>query len=122
MKDLEFKGTKGEWKQSHRMIPKDKDGMYSTQVYDSNGETICSMSWCGSPPVSKVENGVKKSFITSLAPKNAKLISAAPDLLESTILLRDAFLGLTKDSMVFLDPKEVKALNKATRAIEKALK
>ena len=28
---MEFKGTPGEWKQSHRQIPNDADGMYSTQ-------------------------------------------------------------------------------------------
>jgi len=41
----EFKGTKGKWYQSHRQIPNDINGMWSTQVYDKNGETIASVAW-----------------------------------------------------------------------------
>ena len=69
---MKTKHTPGEWYQSHR---KQNDGMYSTQVYDKEGETICTLEWY---PVDE-GNGV-----TSTAREaNAKLIAAAPDLLEA---------------------------------------
>lgn len=58
--------TKGEWKQSHRIV--DEDGMYSTQVYDSKGETICTLAWYP----------VKEGNVTRTAREdNAKLIADA---------------------------------------------
>ena len=39
---MKTKFTSGKWSQSHR---KDSDGMYSTEVYDDRGETICSLRW-----------------------------------------------------------------------------
>ena len=41
-KDMETKFTKGEWRQSHR---EKSDGMYSTEVYDEEGKTICTLAW-----------------------------------------------------------------------------
>ena len=75
---MEFKGTPGEWKQSHRQIPNNKDGMYDTQVYTDDGETIATIHWYSKPPI--IENNVKT--IGSYRKENAKLIAAAPELLK----------------------------------------
>jgi hypothetical protein len=61
--------TPGPWLQSHRQIP---DGMYSTEVYAKDGETIATIHWY---PV-KTDDG----WITS-RDGNARLIAAAPDML-----------------------------------------
>ncbi len=59
--------TKGEWSQSHR---KDKKtGMYSTEVYDSRGQTICTLAWHTEPGSTRTDR-----------PENAALIAAAPDM------------------------------------------
>jgi hypothetical protein len=70
---METKFTKGEWSQSHR---KKRNGMYSTEVYDDKGETICTLAWHKIPIVG--------GYTTDRA-ANAKLIAAAPDLFEALI-------------------------------------
>ncbi|MBE3084680.1 MAG: hypothetical protein IMZ64_00500 [Bacteroidetes bacterium] len=69
---METKHTKGEWRQSHR---KTYEGVYSTQVYDEKEKTICTLAW------HKVDlgNGVTGTDREA----NAKLIAAAPDMLEA---------------------------------------
>ena len=69
----EFKGTKGEWNQSHRIT--DKDGNYSTEVYCDKGQTIATLSW--------YPNNDIKGVTTTDREENAKLIAASPDLLEA---------------------------------------
>jgi hypothetical protein len=66
MKELGI--TKGEWKQSHRKIPNDPEGMYSTQVYDRNGKTIATLAWYS------VQKG---NVITTTREANAILIADA---------------------------------------------
>ena len=73
MPDLKF--TPGPWFQSHR---EGDDGMYRTQVYDKNGETIASLAWY---PYTVGNNTY------TLRDQNAKLIAAAPELLEALIQL-----------------------------------
>lgn len=68
--------TPGPWFQSHRAIPNDKDGIYSTQVYDEKGETIADLAWY---PVN-LGNG----HIGTAREANARLIAAAPDLLAAS--------------------------------------
>ena len=67
---MNTKFTKGPWSQSHR---KDKSGGYSTEVYDSNGETICTLDWYVAP--------TEKGFTTN-RDENARLIACAPDMYE----------------------------------------
>lgn len=64
------KFTKGPWSQSHR---KTKSGGYSTQVYDSDGETICTLAWYAVP--------TERGFTTNRS-ENAQLIACAPDMYE----------------------------------------
>ena len=61
--------TAGKWSQSHR---EGKDGMYNTQVYDSEGETICTLAW----HAVNEGNGVTSTD----REENAVLISHAPDM------------------------------------------
>ena len=63
------KFTSGKWSQSHR---EDKNtGMYSTEVYDSRGQTICTLAWHTEPESTRTDR-----------PENAALIAAAPDMYE----------------------------------------
>ena len=64
MSDTKF--TSGEWSQSHRQ---GKDEMYRTQVYDSRGETICTLHWHTEPDSTATDR-----------PENAHLIASAPDM------------------------------------------
>ena len=70
------KHTPAPWFQSHREIPNDINGMYATQVYTQDGETIATLSWYAMP---KDETGK----IGTYREANAKLIAAAPDLLKA---------------------------------------
>lgn len=66
---MKAKFTSGEWSQSHR---KDNNGMYSTEVYDDKGDTICTLAWHA------VDEG---NGVTSTdRDANAHLIAAAPDM------------------------------------------
>ena len=61
------KFTSGKWSQSHR---EDKNtGMYSTEVYDSRGQTICTLDWHTEPESTRTDR-----------PENAALIACAPDM------------------------------------------
>ncbi|MBN9601852.1 MAG: hypothetical protein J0G33_02865 [Afipia felis] len=64
--------TPGPWSWSHRKIPGDRDGVYSTQIYDSAGVTIADASWY---PIKG------HRYVSTNRDANARLIAAAPDLL-----------------------------------------
>ena len=114
----EFKGTPGEWKQSHRQIPNDVDGMYSTQVYTEDGETIASLAWHAKPAVT--ENGIKK--IGSYREANAKLISAAPELLKALVFLKQEYEQLVDcGDCGNWNPRQDNSIVLAEQAINKAL-
>ena len=110
-----MKHTPGKWLQSHREIPNDKDGMYATQVYTEDGETIATLEWYAMPIN---EDGA----IGTYRAENAKLIAAAPDLLEA---LQGLIYGI-KMNVHFDTPTEQHKYNEALRnanaAIEKAIK
>ena len=109
---MEFKGTPGEWKQSHRQIPNNKDGMYDTQVYTDDGETIATIHWYSKPPI--IENNVKT--IGSYRKENAKLIAAAPELLELAMLVNRISSRKsmpTEMEMLVFQEQSQKAINKA---------
>ena len=99
---MEAKFTKGEWRQSHR---EKSDGMYSTEVYDEEGKTICTLAWHKVP----IEGG-----FTTDREANAKLIAAAPDLYNACV----AMTGYcNKNNIEMLCPEYemmCKALKKAT--------
>lgn len=62
--------TPGPWLQSHHKVSADA---YSTQVYTSDGEVVCTLHWYPKP------NG--RGNIGTYREANARLIAAAPDLL-----------------------------------------
>lgn len=66
--------TPGPWSQSHR---RRHDGMYSTEVYCADGYTIASCAWYPRP----VDPAT--GTIGTYREANARLIAAAPDLLEA---------------------------------------
>ena len=101
---METKHTKGEWRQAHRIC--DEEGNYSTQVFDEDGETICTLAWHKVP----MENG-----FTTDREANAKLIAAAPDLLE-VVLELDRITGYAYDDPVI----DESLYNKMLAAIKKA--
>jgi phage tail protein X len=68
-----FKGTQGQWSQSHRET--ETNGNYSTEVYCDRGDTIATLSWYANTEV--------KGVISTYREANAKLIAAAPELLEA---------------------------------------
>ena len=65
--------TEGKWQQSHRVT--EDDGGYNTQVYTED-TVICTLDWAGH----KEDDG---KTTTSMREANAKLIAAAPELLEA---------------------------------------
>jgi len=67
----ETKHTPWPWFQSHREKP---NGMFSTEVYDKEGQVICVLAW----HAVSYEGGVYTD-----REANARLIAAAPDLLEA---------------------------------------
>ncbi len=71
---MELKHTPGPWACSHRLIF--ATGMYSTQVYDNNGETIASIAWY------PIKNG---NVTSTNRDDNARLIAAAPAMLDMLI-------------------------------------
>jgi len=64
LKDLCARAVAGPWLQSHRELP---DGMYSTQVYTEDGETVCTMHWYQKPEI--------KGVIGTYREANAELIA-----------------------------------------------
>ena len=101
--------TPGEWFQSHRPIPNNEERMYSTQVYTEDGETIASLAWYPKPKAKGIIEGKHFLVTGSYREANAKLIAAAPDLLNACILA----LKSTHD---------LKVRSKLEYAINKALK
>ena len=103
---METKFTKGEWRQSHREKP---NGMYSTEVYDENGETICTLAWHKIP----IEGG----YATDRE-SNAKLIAAAPEMYEALRKILEGTSPATEfEAFIFIDlAKSIaeEALKKAT--------
>ena len=69
--------TPGQWHQSHREIPNNEDGMYATQIYTADGETIATISWYPKPEV----NGLIETYRGA----NARLIVCAPEMLSAMI-------------------------------------
>lgn len=105
--------TPGEWKQSHREIPNDEDGMYATQVHTEDGETIATLSWYPMPKKSAVYKGKKVIVSGTYRDGNAQLISAAPDLLR-------ALEDILKWSAHFPDAMNEELIY-AKKAIDKAI-
>jgi hypothetical protein len=105
MEKLEFKGTQGEWSQSHRET--ETNGNYSTEVYCDRGATIATLSWYANTEV--------KGVISTYREANAKLIAAAPELLKALIK--------SVESMKLADEVEFRdEIKQAEQAINKALK
>lgn len=75
--------TPGEWKQSHRKIPNNKKGMYDTQIYTEDGETIATVSWYPRPQEKGIQDGKNVLITGTYREANAKLIACAPTLLEA---------------------------------------
>ncbi len=81
---MEQKFTPGKWLWSHRLIPNDPDGMYSTQVYTEDGQTIADMAWYAMPPRTVIIAGEQyNNAIGTYRDGNAQLIAAAPELLRA---------------------------------------
>lgn len=108
---METKHTPAPWAQAHR---KTKGG-YSTEVFQAEtGKTICTLEWYSMPPVKVIIDGVEKWQTGTYREANAKLISAAPELLEALKLLRSYF-GEHDESIA-----EHKMFSIADSAIKKA--
>lgn len=92
-KDLEFKGTKGEWRVQHDI-----------NVLSINDRPICA---CGTfDPKEKKSQNINKA--------NAQLIAAAPELLEALVnLLKQTPEELRKDWLWGECDAAQKAINKA---------
>lgn len=74
------KFTPNKWLQSHR---KTSDGMYSTQVYTEDGETIATLHWYPMPQRKEIIDGEPKLVTATYREGNAKLIASAPELLKA---------------------------------------
>lgn len=73
--------TPGPWAQAHRIC--DEDGNYSTQVFSAEtGETIATLTWAKMPSEKVVIDGKPKIKTGTYREGNAKLIAAAPEMLE----------------------------------------
>jgi hypothetical protein len=88
-KTMEKEFTPKPWFQSHRQIPNDPDGMYDTQVYDSEGNTIATLSWHKKEPKKIMIEGSPYTVIGTHRPKNAQLIAAAPDMIDVLLELQE---------------------------------
>jgi hypothetical protein len=97
----EFKGTKGEW--------------IITELKDSNGFIYVGKNKFDSRIATcyKVDEGYENEEVSNETRANAKLIAAAPDLLEALQLVREEYYGTTN--------MDATLWNKVTKAIEKAL-
>ena len=93
------KHTPGPWLQSHRQTGPEA---WNTQVYDEAGRTIATLAWY---PVT-----LTGGLIGTAREANARLIAAAPDLLEACRYIVEA--GETGD--------EETAIAKARAALAKA--
>lgn len=96
----EFKGTKGEWK-----VEYDNSNYCESYLIETDKEHVCTIDFGYNDNNLEVVNC------------NAKLIAAAPDLLEALQMFVDAEQLTGVDHIVLSD----KAYVKANKAIEKAL-
>ena len=77
---METKFTSGVWSQSHR---EDKyTGMYSTEVYDSRGQTICTLDWHTEPDSTATDRD-----------SNAHLIACAPDMYAMINIINESIIN-----------------------------
>ena len=108
--NFEFKGTKGEWKTGFRKPP------FSLFV---NGDWFIKADNYTETPIACIPEpiGGKKNDdgISSVQKANAKLIAAAPELLEALQKLVDANINNQGESVM-------RVIDNAQKAIEKALK
>lgn len=112
---MKTKHTPGKWYQSHRQIPNDENGGYATQVYTEDGETIATLHWYPMPPQKEIHNGKEVSVTGTYRSANARLIAAAPELLEALIEI-DRLYGDRSDYI----GEYKKAWEKTKAAIKKA--
>ena len=78
MKGKDF--TPNKWYQSHRRIPNDKDGIYATQIYTKDGETIATLHWYPKPKEKVIIKGEPKICFGTYRDGNARLIVEAPEM------------------------------------------
>jgi phage tail protein X len=109
---MEFKGTQGEWSQSHRKT--DRDGNYSTEVYCNKGDTIATLSWYTNTEV--------KGVVSTYREANAKLIAASPELLKALQLVTGELFQAIECINGLESAKLSATIKKANEAINKALK
>jgi hypothetical protein len=102
----EFKGTKGEWEIDYSRILGGDCEIVSIEVSNTDSKKVCNI-W----KKDAHRNDQNQDYSTSKA--NAKLIAAAPDLLEALQLVREEYYGTTN--------MDATLWNKVTKAIEKAL-
>ena len=98
------KYTPGPWNFAHR---RRYDGMYDTEIFDSEGNTVATAAWYALP---KTHEGMTSTNRM----ENARLIAAAPDLLEAL----KSFAGV--ENFAGWHPKYESAIEKARAAIAKA--
>lgn len=100
----------GKVSQSHRII--DKKGMYATQVYDSEGEAICTMEWYGV----KTDERTTSSFREGNAKYIVKCWNMHDELLESLELA----LTSLQQTIDYSDEVEKQTVNFIRETIIKA--
>ena len=110
---METNHTPSKWYQAHR---ENEEGMYSTEVFTKDGQVICTLHW-----YPKNEgNGVTSTYREA----NAKLISAAPDLLEACIWAKEQFKILADKGLYpehLLTKNGGNGITTLVNAIEKAI-
>jgi hypothetical protein len=100
---MEFKGTKGEWKQRQTfenslstMFESGYECLHNEiSIHDSNGRIICEVNYQTDTP----NNGWGKNETIEKWKANAQLIATAPKMLEALKLLIDPLTGLCYDGL-----------------------
>jgi hypothetical protein len=72
--------TPNKWHQSHRPIPNDEDGMYATQIYTEDGETIATLHWYPKQKEKVIIDGKPMISTGTYRDGNARLIVEAPEM------------------------------------------
>ena len=72
--------TQGKWCQSHRPIPNDEDGMYATQIYTEDGETIATLHWYPKPKENIIVDGKSMISTGTYRDGNARLMVESPEM------------------------------------------